>query len=37
VTFDELASVCGEYLTKGREVAVAGKLRFSEWTSRDGE
>ena len=37
VTFDKLASVCSEYLTKGREVAVVGKLRFSEWTGRDGE
>jgi single-strand DNA-binding protein len=37
VTFDKLASVCAEYLTKGREVAVVGKLRFSEWTGRDGE
>jgi single-strand DNA-binding protein len=37
VCFDKLAAVCGEYLTKGREVAVVGKLRFSEWTGRDGE
>ena len=37
VTFDKLASVCAEWLTKGREVAVVGKLRLSEWTSRDGE
>ena len=37
VTFDKLASVCSEYLTKGREVAVVGKLRLSEWTGRDGE
>ena len=37
VCFDKLASTCGEWLTKGREVAVVGKLRLSEWTSRDGE
>jgi single-strand DNA-binding protein len=37
VTFDKLAAVCAEWLTKGREVAVVGKLRFSEWTGRDGE
>ena len=37
VCFDKLAAVCGEYLTKGREVAVVGKLRLSEWTGRDGE
>jgi single-strand DNA-binding protein len=37
VTFDKLAATCGEWLTKGREVAVVGKLRLSEWTGRDGE
>jgi single-strand DNA-binding protein len=37
VCFDKLAATCGEWLTKGREVAVVGKLRLSEWTSRDGE
>ena len=37
VTFDKLAATCAEWLTKGREVAVVGKLRFSEWTGRDGE
>jgi single-strand DNA-binding protein len=37
VTFDKLAATCAEWLTKGREVAVVGKLRFSEWAGRDGE
>lgn len=37
VTFDKLAATCGEWLTKGREVAVVGKLRLNEWTSREGE
>ena len=37
VCFDKLAATCAEWLTKGREVAVVGKLRFSEWTGRDGE
>jgi single-strand DNA-binding protein len=37
VTFDKLAATCGEYLTKGREVAVVGRLRLNEWTSREGE
>jgi single-strand DNA-binding protein len=32
-----LAATCGEWLTKGREVAVVGKLRLNEWTSKDGE
>jgi single-strand DNA-binding protein len=37
VTFDKLAATCGEWLSKGREVAVVGKLRLNEWTSKDGE
>jgi single-strand DNA-binding protein len=37
VTFDKLAATCAEWLSKGREVAVVGKLRLNEWTSRDGE
>jgi single-strand DNA-binding protein len=37
VTFDTLAATCGEYLTKGRQVAVTGRLRLNEWTNADGE
>jgi single-strand DNA-binding protein len=37
VTFDKLAATCAEWLTKGREVAVVGKLRLNEWTSKDGK
>ena len=37
VTFDKLAATCAEWLTKGREVAVVGRLRLSERTGRDGE
>ena len=37
VTFDKLAATCAEWLTKGREVAVVGKLRLNEWTTPDGE
>ena len=37
VCFDKLASTCADWLTKGREVAVVGKLRLSEWTGRGGE
>ena len=36
-TLDKLAATCAEYLTKGREVAVVGRLRLNEWTSKDGE
>jgi single-strand DNA-binding protein len=37
VCFDKLAATCAEWLSKGREVAVVGKLRLNEWTGRDGE
>ena len=37
VTFDKLAATCGEWLSKGREVAVVGRLHLNEWTSREGE
>ena len=37
VCFDKLAGTCADWLTKGREVAVVGKLRLNEWTGRDGE
>jgi len=36
VTFDTLASPCGEWLCKGREVAVVGRLRLNEWTDKNG-
>ena len=37
VCFDKLAATCAEYLTKGREVAVVGRLHLNEWTGREGE
>src|SRR5256885_17143606 len=37
VTFDSLAGVCGEYLAKGRQVAVAGRLRLNEGPNTAGE
>ena len=37
VTFDKLAATCGEYLSKGRQVAVVGRLRLNEWVNADGE
>ena len=37
VAFDKLGAVCADWLTKGREIAVVGKLRFSVWTDRNGE
>ena len=34
-TFGPLAGVCGQYLSKGRRVAVNGRLELDEWT-KDG-
>ena len=31
-----LGEVCAEYLKRGREVFVAGKLRFDSWEAKDG-
>ena len=37
VTFGRQAETCVEYLTKGRRVAVCGRLAHSEWTTDNGE
>ena len=34
--FGKLADVCMEYLEKGRQIAVEGRLHYSEW-DKDGE
>lgn len=33
----KLAETCSEYLYKGREVYVEGRLRTREWTDREGQ
>ena len=33
--FGALADLCGKYLAKGRQVAVAGRLEHSEWELDD--
>jgi single-strand DNA-binding protein len=35
-TFGPLASICGQYLSKGRRVAVSGRLELDEWEAEDG-
>lgn len=35
-TFGRLAEVAGEYLSKGKQVYVEGRLQTSEWTDQDG-
>ena len=35
--WDKQAETAGEYIKKGRLVAIDGRLRFNKWTSPDGE
>ena len=35
-TFGPLANICGQYLAKGRRVAVTGRLELDEWAAQDG-
>lgn len=35
-SFGKQATACAEYLRKGRQVAVSGKLIYREWESDDG-
>lgn len=34
--FGKLAEIVGQYATKGRQVAIEGKLRWREWETQDG-
>jgi single-strand DNA-binding protein len=36
VAFGKLAERCGEYLTKGKQVYIEGRLRTRSWEDRDG-
>lgn len=33
----KLGEICGEYLSKGRQVYIEGKLRTSSWETKEGE
>ena len=37
VAFGRLAEICGEYLSKGRQVYIEGKLRTRSWTDKNGD
>ena len=37
VAWRRLAEVCGEYLKKGRPVAIEGRLQIRSFTGRDGQ
>lgn len=34
--FDKLAEIAGEYLTKGKEVYIEGRLSYEKYTDKDG-
>src|SRR5216110_1532381 len=36
VVWGKLAELCGEYLNKGRQVYVEGRLQTREWTNKEG-
>lgn len=36
-TWNKLAETCARYLTKGRQVAIEGRLRSSSWEDSDGK
>jgi single-strand DNA-binding protein len=36
VFFDRLAEVAGEYLRKGRQVYIEGRLKTRKWTDKEG-
>lgn len=37
VVWGKLAELCGEYLAKGRQVFVEGRLQTREWTDKEGK
>lgn len=36
VVFGRLAEICGEYLSKGRQVYIEGRLQTRKWQDKDG-
>ena len=36
VVWGNLAAVCEKYLSKGREIAIAGKLSYNKWEDSQG-
>jgi single-strand DNA-binding protein len=37
VAFGKLAEICGEYLMKGRQVYIEGRLKTRSWTDKNGD
>lgn len=36
VTFGKLAEICGQYLKKGKQVYIEGKMTTRDWEDKDG-
>ena len=36
VSFGRLAEICGEYLNKGKQVYIEGKIQTRQWEDKDG-
>ncbi len=36
VAFRRLGEICGEYLSKGRQVYISGRLQTRDWEDKDG-
>ena len=36
VAFGRLAEICGEYLAKGKEIYIEGRIQTRDWEDRDG-
>ena len=36
VAFGKLGEICGEYLSKGRQVYIEGRIQTREWEDKDG-
>ena len=37
VAWGRLAEICGEYLSKGRQIYIEGRIQTREWEDREGE
>lgn len=37
VTFGKTAELCQQYLTKGREVCIEGRIQTRQWDDKDGQ
>jgi len=36
VAFDKLATICGDYLRKGKQIYIEGRIQTRKWTDKEG-